>query len=299
MNKINNLQLINTNNFNGITCDVFADGNKIYMTRSQIGKALEYISPNDSIRRIHERHANRINKYCVSIEQTDLPLKQGWVKLTEGAKQAKQNDSSVLAAQDYSDSQIVYLYSQRGIMEICRWSRQPLADKFMDWVWDIIEAYRDGSLVPYSTDEHVVTDVMSQEQIEKLIDDKLEQFKTNELSQLKEKVMALPESDSNSDVSHVTNAVPVIPSTMQEPIDVVRSIIKPLAIALNDNTNGYNSTFRNVYDAMGVSWATRLTRYKNKHHNKNKPSKMKLIATDPKLFKLYVQTVNAMLAKVK
>lgn len=265
------LTIISTPMFNDQPYDVYSDGNRIYMTRQQIGRALEYRDPQKAIDNIHAKHSHRLNSISV-------PLK---TRATDGKM--------------YN----TILYSQRGIMEICRWSRQPLADKFMDWVWDIIEAYRDGSLVPYSTDEHVVTDVMSQEQIEKLIDDKLEQFKTNELSQLKERVMALPESDSNSDVSHVTNAVPVIPSTMQEPIDVVRSIIKPLAIALNDNTNGYNSTFRNVYDAMGVSWATRLTRYKNKHHNKNKPSKMKLIATDPKLFKLYVQTVNAMLAKVK
>lgn len=40
------------------------------------------------------------------------------------------------------------LYTQRGIMEICRWSRQPKADIFMDWVWDIIEKYRANELVP-------------------------------------------------------------------------------------------------------------------------------------------------------
>lgn len=32
-------------------------------------------------------------------------------------------------------------------MEICRWSRQPKADKFMDWVWDIVEKYRANELV--------------------------------------------------------------------------------------------------------------------------------------------------------
>ena len=45
------------------------------------------------------------------------------------------------------DVETVY-YTQRGIMEICRWSRQPKADLFMDWVWDIIEKYRANELVP-------------------------------------------------------------------------------------------------------------------------------------------------------
>lgn len=45
------------------------------------------------------------------------------------------------------DVETVY-YTQRGIMEICRWSRQPKADIFMDWVWDIVEKYRANELVP-------------------------------------------------------------------------------------------------------------------------------------------------------
>lgn len=31
------------------------------------------------------------------------------------------------------------LYSCRGIMEICRWSDKPLADKFTDWCWGVID----------------------------------------------------------------------------------------------------------------------------------------------------------------
>lgn len=39
-------------------------------------------------------------------------------------------------------------YTERGIMEICRWSRQSKANEFMDWVWDIIEKYRHNELIP-------------------------------------------------------------------------------------------------------------------------------------------------------
>ncbi len=31
-------------------------------------------------------------------------------------------------------------------MEICRWSNKPKANQFMDWVWDIIEKYRNHEL---------------------------------------------------------------------------------------------------------------------------------------------------------
>lgn len=30
-------------------------------------------------------------------------------------------------------------------MEICRWSHQKKADEFMDWVWDIVEKYRNNT----------------------------------------------------------------------------------------------------------------------------------------------------------
>ena len=37
-------------------------------------------------------------------------------------------------------------YNRKGIMEICRWSRQPLADKFMDWCWEIMDRLISNSL---------------------------------------------------------------------------------------------------------------------------------------------------------
>jgi len=47
-----------------------------------------------------------------------------------------------------SEEQERVYYTERGIMEICRWSRQPKANLFMDWVWDVIEAYRHNELTP-------------------------------------------------------------------------------------------------------------------------------------------------------
>lgn len=37
-------------------------------------------------------------------------------------------------------------YTQRGIMEIFRWSRQKRANEFMDLVWNIVEKYRNGEI---------------------------------------------------------------------------------------------------------------------------------------------------------
>lgn len=259
-----NLQIIETNIFNGVPCDVYSDGNRIYMTRQQIGQALGYNNPSDAIELIHRRHKDRFAPFSVTFKLTG----------TDGKM--------------YN----TYLYNQRGIMEICRWSRQPLADKFMDWVWDIIEAYRDGTLVPCPINTPTA---LTQQQIEDIIDDKLTLFKENELFQLRREYSLL-KSECVAINTQRNKADTITPSCMimPEPIDVIKSTIEPLAKALNDNSKGFTCTYRKVYAAMNISWANRLSRYKNQHGNKNKPSKLRLIADNPKLLKLFVKTVNEM-----
>ena len=251
-----NLQIIETNNFNGVPCDVYSDGNRIYMTRQQIGQALGYNNPSDAIELIHRRHKDRFAPFSVTFKLTG----------TDGKM--------------YN----TYLYNQRGIMEICRWSRQPIADKFMDWVWDIIEAYRDGNLIPSQSKQ--IPAALTDEHIIQMIDDKFSQLK----SELQEELKSIQQSTLS--ITTTTKA------TVQSPEDIIRETIEPLAKLLHDHSNGYNCTFRKVYTAMNISWSHRLSRYQHQHNNKNKPSKLRLIADNPKLLKLFVDTVNGLIATV-
>ena len=115
------LKLIKQRAFNGITMRVYQDeNNEILFTRQQIGEALEYTHPIDAITKIHSRHFNRLDKFSVTdkVEGTDGKM------------------------------YLSYLYTSKGAMEICRWSQQKKADEFMDFVWDIVDSYRTGKLVP-------------------------------------------------------------------------------------------------------------------------------------------------------
>ncbi|MGQ0422448.1 antA/AntB antirepressor family protein, partial [Bacillus sp. HC-Mk] len=38
------------------------------------------------------------------------------------------------------------IYNAKGIYEICRWSKQPKADAFYDWVYELLEALRKGDI---------------------------------------------------------------------------------------------------------------------------------------------------------
>lgn len=114
-----NLKLITTETFGDLSCNFYRNMNDdILLTREQIGQALEYSDPDVALSKIHKKHKDRLDELSVvtKLESTD--------------------------GKEYNTT----LYSERGIMEICRWSRQPKANIFMDWVWDIIEKYRHNEL---------------------------------------------------------------------------------------------------------------------------------------------------------
>lgn len=122
----NNLTLITTETFGDLSCNFYRNTNDdVLLTREQIGQALEYSDPVKAIQKIHLKHKDRLDELSM---------------LIKGSTQIGGNLTK-------SEEQERIYYTQRGIMEICRWSRQPKADKFMDWVWDIVEKYRANELV--------------------------------------------------------------------------------------------------------------------------------------------------------
>lgn len=124
---MNNLKLITTEKFGDLCCDFYRNMNDdILLTREQIGTALEYSNPANAIKNIHRKHKDRLDP---------LSMK---VKNDKGGFQSEPSFQGGL--------QETYFYTQRGVMEICRWSRQQKANLFMDWVWDIVEKYRNNDL---------------------------------------------------------------------------------------------------------------------------------------------------------
>ena len=111
--------------FGTLTCDFYKnDSNEFYMTRKQIGEALEYPNAEDQIKVIHSRHRDRFDPVSFRY-QIDTPA---------GPRET-------------------YVYNIRGVMEICRFSHQPKADKFMDFVWDVMESLYNGNSVLAAPDQ--------------------------------------------------------------------------------------------------------------------------------------------------
>lgn len=138
------LKLVTTETFNNLSCSFYRNMNDdILLTREQIGQALEYSNPAKAIRMIHLKHKDRLEPLCIRVkEQTfDQP------------RSAASRNNNLMTERVY--------YTERGVMEICRWSRQPKANLFMDWVWDIVEKYRHNDLVSMNDFTQVTDAVFS------------------------------------------------------------------------------------------------------------------------------------------
>ena len=113
------MDLLMTKTFNGIQLDCYksCDENDFWATREQIGKLLGYEDPMRTIARIHKRNAKRLNNFSTVVNLSTV----------EGKRVVFRK---------------VTVYNFRGLLEICRWSNQPNADKVMDFLWDVAEDIR-------------------------------------------------------------------------------------------------------------------------------------------------------------
>lgn len=81
------------------------------------------------------------------------------------------------------------------------------------------------------------------------------------------------------------------------PDEVLKEIISPLALKNHDDSFGYSKTFEFVCENMECSWNNLQTRYKNKNHTENEPSKLTIIITNEAVFRKFKKTVRDMLEK--
>lgn len=109
-----NLSLAVKEMFEGNEMDIYTnENNDVFMTREQIGQALEYSNPRKAIGNIHERNKERLDKF-----------------------------SSTLNLRTEAGIRETVIYNEKGIYEILRYSKQPKADAFYDWVYNLLSKLR-------------------------------------------------------------------------------------------------------------------------------------------------------------
>lgn len=295
MTNTEELSLVKSENFGAVQCDFWKnESNDYFMTRDQIGTALGYTDPRIAITKIHNRNRDRLDKFSVVTKLVS----------TDG--------------KTYSTT----VYSSKGVYEICRFSRQPKADAFMDWVWNIIDNLRTGELQISNNGISLSPQIVSQ-QIQTLLGGMDEQIKSmakslkhlekrfnsvrniNELRDFEiEKAKESGETfQSIADrygvtkqrVHQIVNHNSIHSVKNNSSADIMRESIKPLIEKCNDKTNGGRITYRKVYDNMGISWSNRLKRYMHSHNLEREPSKFKLVESNYNLRLLFVKTAKRLL----
>lgn len=111
------LKLATTRTFNGNELACYTEEHPqekwdFWATREQIGKFLGYDKPRRSIANIHNRNKERLDKFSRVIKMVTHEEKRDVVR-------------------DFT------VYSFKGLLEICRFSAQPNANKVIDILWDV------------------------------------------------------------------------------------------------------------------------------------------------------------------
>lgn len=214
---MSNLQLITTENFGDLSCNFYRNMNDdILLTREQIGSALEYANPDTALSIIHKKHKERLDKLSTVIRMISLD--------------GKMRDT--------------ILYTQRGIMEICRWSRQAKANQFMDWCWDIIEKYRNGEINQSIDMTPLISSITSlSAQMITL---------TEEMTKLKEsqnKPKPLPANKYSRWKTNVFNKLKLLQSYVNENSDQELTLPRTMKLVFDELQDTYNIEISD-YDEM-------------------------------------------------
>ena len=119
---MNELVLVKQAEFEGTPFDCYVkpkqtDESDFWATREQIGRLLEYADPMRAIAHIHERNKERLAKFSTVSKLSTV----------EGGREIVREFT---------------LYSFKGMLEICRYSRKPKADAVMDWLWKVADEIR-------------------------------------------------------------------------------------------------------------------------------------------------------------
>ena len=154
-----NYEIVASDQFFETTVNVYRDNNnEIYMTRKQIGEALEYANPSIAISKIHARNKERLDKFS-RVTQIGYPSEKG-------------------------GEQDTVLYTERGIYEIMRYSKKPKANEFYDFVYELLSKIRKREIAIFEqipkNYEEAIEQLLHQIKLNKEHEKKVMKISTNE-----------------------------------------------------------------------------------------------------------------------
>ncbi len=251
---IENLKLITTQSFDDISCDFYKNINDEYlMTREQIGTALGYKNPSKAIEKIHIRHKDRLDKHSCLIKSKKIDLSQTGGIDSNGAIQER------------------IFYTRKGIIEICRRSKQSVADEFMDWCWEVID-----NIIKAEQQKQTQATNISPQLSMLLMENK---YIKNKLSRIEDMI---------------TSLLPPVKHSVWKS-DIAKRI-KDISITLGIDEKGIKGIYGNIYKRMRNDYGMDVNNYKTDylliHKDAANPPAIDIVENYPELKELFESLVD-------
>lgn len=125
--------------FQGVNIRVIDRMGRPWVTAQDAGRCLQYAHPETSITRLFNRNKGKF-KFGESME---IEIK---VEVDE-QEQVSQIDLPALKKKAYIRTQKIRVFSLRGLNRLAIYARSPVADKFHDWVLDLIEGKNSSAIL--------------------------------------------------------------------------------------------------------------------------------------------------------
>ena len=264
---MNTLTLITTETFNNLPCNFYRNMNDdILLTREQIGQALEYSDPSKAIRKIHLKHKDRLDELCIRIKDKTFDNTQS------GA--SREQNKNLMTERVY--------YTEKGVMEICRWSRQKNANIFMDWTWDIITKYRHNELTTTPNIQPLIDAITTLTQTVTTMQQDISSLKQQSTPKKK-----LPEQKYSRWKSNTFTKQRLLTEYVNEHSDQELTLSDTLHITINEMQDTYN---------IELSDYTRD--YMLENSSESKPYDLDVINYYKDLRNMYSLTVDSILEKL-
>lgn len=264
---MNKLKLITTETFNNLPCNFYRNMNDdILLTREQIGQALEYADPSKAIRKIHLKHKDRLDELCIRIKDKTFDN-------TQSGASREQNDNLI--------TERVY-YTEKGVMEICRWSRQKNANIFMDWTWDIITKYRHNELTTTSNIQPLIDAITTLTNTVTTMQQDISSLKQQSTPKKK-----LPEQKYSRWKSNIFTKLRLLTEYVNEHSDQELTLSDTLHITINEMQDTYN-----------IELSDYIRDYMLENSSESKPYDLDVINYYKDLRNMYSLTVDSILEKL-
>jgi len=114
--------------FGSLQVNVINQDGDVWLTAEQIGQALEYKKPRQTVMNIHRRNQNELSKHTALFNLV--------IQNKNGEHQTR----------------LMRVFNEEGVMLICMWSKQPKAREFRKWAIAVIKKHCQGQTKKHISD---------------------------------------------------------------------------------------------------------------------------------------------------